>query len=300
MIIVIRPVIFLLKDFITIIEMIERYHFISRKRLLSSFIIFPIFLGLAYFSPSMLFSLMICFIAGGALYEFFLLIEKKYARPLNLIGVLGGVGITFSFSFGSVSYPVAILVLLLFLCFIHLLVSNLKNGTLIADSITIISHTIFGVLYISFLLGYFLLIRICFSEGQKLILLLFLATWAIDVGAAFSGTWIKSPISLAPISPKKNFAGPVGGIISCIIIITIYAHFMAIKELSLLHCIILGSLMGATGQVGDLTESLIKRVTSAKDSSQIIPGQGGLLDTFDSFCLTAPTFYYYLSLIWKG
>ena len=67
-------------------------------------------------------------------------------------------------------------------------------------------------------------------------------------------------------------------------------------QLELSHALILGALIGVFGQLSDLVESLIKRDAGAKDSSNIIPGHGGVLDRIDSFVLTAPLMYYYVIL----
>ena len=72
------------------------------------------------------------------------------------------------------------------------------------------------------------------------------------------------------------------------------AIFSQTAQLELGHALILGALIGIFGQLSDLIESLIKREAGAKDSSDLIPGHGGVLDRIDSFILTAPLMYYYL------
>jgi phosphatidate cytidylyltransferase len=68
------------------------------------------------------------------------------------------------------------------------------------------------------------------------------------------------------------------------------------SRLDPLHATILGVAVGAFAQVGDLAESLLKRMSGAKDASSVIPGHGGVLDRFDSLYFTAPLLYYYLKM----
>ena len=100
---------------------------------------------------------------------------------------------------------------------------------------------------------------------------------------------------LAPvISPKKTIEGSIGGTISCLIV----SLFLGtIFDMSWYHSLILGILITAFAQLGDLCESMIKRDAGVKDSSNILPGHGGFLDRLDSYILTIPVVYYYISYI---
>ena len=100
---------------------------------------------------------------------------------------------------------------------------------------------------------------------------------------------------LAPvISPKKTIEGSIGGTVSCLVISLTICLLM---EISWYHAIILGILIAAFAQLGDLCESMIKRDAGVKDSSNILPGHGGFLDRLDSYILTIPVVYYYVTYI---
>jgi len=153
----------------------------------------------------------------------------------------------------------------------------------------------FGVLYIGFTLSTVASTRLL-AGGERLVLFLALVTWAADTGAYYAGTlWGKHP--LAPsISPKKTIEG-VGGGVGLALLAALVAQIFFVPELSLTDMVILGLLLTAAGLIGDLCESAIKRRSGVKDSGNILPGHGGMLDRLDSLLFTAPAFYYYVTYV---
>jgi phosphatidate cytidylyltransferase len=102
---------------------------------------------------------------------------------------------------------------------------------------------------------------------------------------------------LAPvISPKKTIEGAVGGVVAAIAMAFILRHFF-MPELAPIHTLAVGSIAAVAGIVGDLCESLLKRSTGIKDSSNLIPGHGGVLDRFDGVMFAAPAIFLYVSLV---
>lgn len=125
-------------------------------------------------------------------------------------------------------------------------------------------------------------------------LLLLTATWASDTFAYFVGRAIGKH-KLAPLlSPKKTVEGAVGGLLGAVLIGYLFGTFN--PQLNMTAVILLGVLIGIASLMGDLVESAFKRQAKVKDSSQIIPGHGGVLDRFDSLLLTAPLVYYVVKL----
>lgn len=150
-------------------------------------------------------------------------------------------------------------------------------------------------------LGYFyitipmiLFIDIAFSPSYSpyLVLGLFLMTWINDIGAYFVGSLMgKTP--LAPtISPKKTLEGSIGGWIFTIAAAVLYFHLFMGKNWG--YAISLGIIAGFFGTVGDLIESKLKRSAGIKDSGQLMPGHGGLLDRFDAFIFFLPFVYLFI------
>jgi len=119
--------------------------------------------------------------------------------------------------------------------------------------------------------------------------------WVNDSFAYFTGR-LFGKRKLAPkISPKKSIEGFVGGLIFAIIATVIYNYFYPF--LPVLHMIILSIIVSIFGPIGDLFESVIKREFNVKDSSNLIPGHGGILDRFDSFLFTIPFYFVYIKLL---
>ncbi len=117
------------------------------------------------------------------------------------------------------------------------------------------------------------------------------AIWGNDIAAYLVGRSIGRVRLIPSISPSKTIEGTIAGFLACLIMAW---AFGSLAHLNLLHSIILGIIIGIAAQISDLAESMIKRDVGAKDSSQLVPGHGGILDRMDSFILSAPIVYYYI------
>jgi phosphatidate cytidylyltransferase len=117
------------------------------------------------------------------------------------------------------------------------------------------------------------------------ILLLVLGVWAYDTGAYFAGRRFGRTRFLTHISPSKTYAGLVGGIVACTAAVTAIAAGLG-EPVSI--GLLVGPLLAAAAQAGDLAESMLKRAAGVKDSGNLIPGHGGILDRLDSFLFAAP------------
>lgn len=138
------------------------------------------------------------------------------------------------------------------------------------------------------------------GEFSGVMLLCFFAIiWGTDVGAYLFGITLgqKYGKKLFPsISPKKSWIGFWGGMFTAVAV-AVGLHFVGIFKFDLLHCIIMAMLLCVTGVYGDLIESQWKRHYEVKDSGNIIPGHGGLLDRFDSALIAIPIGIIYLVMI---
>ncbi|MSO13594.1 phosphatidate cytidylyltransferase [Rickettsiales endosymbiont of Trichoplax sp. H2] len=149
------------------------------------------------------------------------------------------------------------------------------------------------LIYIGFSMISLRYIRL-YDEGYFKIMILLLSIWVFDSAAYFAGVLIGGPKLCPKISPKKTWAGLIGGIVITFFIPNIVAIIMLKHIFLSAFAIIFGfylSLLGIIGQVGDLMESYFKRKFSVKDSGNIIPGHGGVLDRMDSIFLASIFFY---------
>lgn len=123
-------------------------------------------------------------------------------------------------------------------------------------------------------------------------LVLLIALWASDTTAYFLGKNFGKRLLVPRISPKKTYVGLVGAMIGPAVIMIVSGK---ITGIGIGQSIIVGVLIGLLGQIGDIFESVGKRVCEVKDSSSLIPGHGGILDRIDSFIFAAPFLYHYLT-----
>jgi len=132
-------------------------------------------------------------------------------------------------------------------------------------------------------------------QGLTATLLAFGCIWAADIGAYIFGKFF-GRTRLSDISPKKTVEGAVFGVIGSVAVAVAGAWYLEwpVWQLS---GFALGLLIGIASLLGDLTESMMKRDAGVKDSGQLIPGHGGILDRADSYVFTAPLVYYFVTLL---
>jgi phosphatidate cytidylyltransferase len=167
--------------------------------------------------------------------------------------------------------------------------------------LTSVSVTMFGCLYASGMLAFLIAIRHAAAAALRptpyVLLTLFplVITWIGDTAAMAAGSAIGGP-KLAPVlSPKKTHAGAVGGTFGAVITALALGKFVLNRpgwggwSFSDGQLLLFGLAVSIVGQVGDIAESLLKRETGLKDSSNLIPGHGGILDRLDSLYFVIPT-----------
>ena len=171
-----------------------------------------------------------------------------------------------------------------------------------------VGSTVFGAIYVGWLISHLVVLRGVHlgvpeidlrtwnplgDPGACLVMLTFVGTWACDTGAYFIGRAF-GRTKLAPkLSPNKTWEGAAGGF-GASLVITLAAGYAI--HLPAVHSLALGALFGLLTQLGDLSESSIKRELDIKDFGTLVPGHGGILDRFDSLLFTGPVAYYYAVL----
>ncbi|MFH1045824.1 MAG: phosphatidate cytidylyltransferase [Candidatus Omnitrophota bacterium] len=239
--------------------------------------------------------LVIAFIILG-LNELFLLIQQKEIGVNRKLGITLGVLLAVATYYDyKIPYEWSFMLIPL-ICLIIFAVQFTKRDN---RAVVSISTIFFGLVYVSWFLSFFIRLRSMPdlpSElmRKQLIVFLILVTKSGDIGAYFLGTRFGKHSLIPRISPKKTVEGMVGGLVMSVLVAVASHTFL--PNFSYLRLAILGIVLGALAQVGDLSESLIKRDCQVKDSGGTLPGLGGVLDTVDSLLFTAPIFYFYLKV----
>ncbi len=255
------------------------------------------------------FTLMFCAIVYLGQLEYFDLVRATGIAPAAkttlVVSQLLLIVATLSADLADVVMPVAGT----FICFYLLFQPKLAT---IAD----ISTSILGLFYGGYLPSYWVRMRSldgvsnlplggywtenwtnisALPQGLKVTLLTFLCIWAADIGAYFIGKFF-GKTRLSDISPKKTVEGAVFGVFGSVVVAISGAWYLDWSGWPWTG-LALGLLIGIASLLGDLTESMMKRDAGVKDSGQLIPGHGGILDRADSYVFTAPLVYYFVTLL---
>jgi phosphatidate cytidylyltransferase len=252
------------------------------------------------------FSLLFALITALTIHEFGVIISKQPDVEINKpICMLAGVFLFFGFAYlGVMPGQTEILIPYLFLI-IYLLVSELylkKKNPLNNWAYAMMSQIYIAL---SFAMLNVLAYHSIGNEGELsnyqvqynpiLPLSIFIFTWINDTGAYCTGMLFGKHRLFERISPKKSWEGSIGGGVFSIIAAIVMAHYFPFMSISI--WIGLALTVVIFGTLGDLTESLLKRTIGIKDSGNILPGHGGMLDRFDSTLMAVPAAVVYLYVI---
>lgn len=261
------------------------------KRVCSSFLLAAVTAAAVLLRP--LFVTAIVGITALGLYEFFTMLEHKGISIFKYVGIGIGVIIPLSIMFNfelTRGWELAFVALAMISLIVMQFKRRQNSGTVVG-----ISVTLFGIMYVSWLFSFLVRIRQIPAYGAGMVAAVLLITKAGDIGAYLVGSrYGKTPL-VPRISPKKTVEGAVGGLVFSVCAGWASRWFMP-PEFSFLHLGLMGAVLGILGQLGDLSESLMKRDCNLKDSAGVIPGIGGVLDLIDSVLFTAPVFYLYVTL----
>ncbi len=261
-------------------------------------IILPMFLPDADWSKWLFVALAgVAFVAG--LFEFFTFTKKLELKADASVGFLFAAAFFVAFVFDAPAKAPELLFLTIAGFLIFLLVSQtFRFQKDFSKMLTGIGVTFLGVMYITFLGGFLVSMRVGFEEtivpdlSSKLLLYFFLVAMGSDVGAYFIGKSIGKRKLVPTISPNKTWEGFIGGILLAIGFAAL-SSLTFFPEFLIQHSIPLAIFMALVGVGGDLAESAMKRGSKIKDAANILPGHGGLLDRLDSLLFNAPILYYF-------
>lgn len=226
--------------------------------------------------------------------EFYQMLAKKASKPNPVSGLLLGMlffGLFAAFRLGIASQQWLLLCLpVAALIFITELYSKNERP------FTGIAYTFLGFIYVIVpFLFFYALAFITGTYNYRIPLGFLLVLWANDTGAYLSGKAFGRHKLFERISPKKTWEGFVGGVLLALVLALIVHHFFGVFELW--QWISVSLIISVFGTYGDLVESMFKRSLQVKDSGDILPGHGGLLDRFDGFLLSVPIVYAFMALL---
>lgn len=249
-----------------------------------------------------------CVIAGGAtfsllvgaagcacLWEYFRIVtpagSRRLKQPVLLAGYPAGIALILCAHAGRVELILAVLGLNVLICgFLSLLRFASDRAVLEA-----VARQVQGVCYIPLSLSLLILMRSA-PGGMGWIFLLCAVVFAGDTAALYGGTlWGRHKLSPA-VSPGKTVEGALAGLAANLVVGAAGKIFFQ-PELGWAACLIFSAAVGLAGQVGDLFESELKRVSNIKDSGGLLPGHGGILDRIDALLFAAPVAFAYRMLI---
>ncbi len=225
--------------------------------------------------------------------EFYLLMKAKGYQPFEALGYFCALAISwYAWKQGAVIPLIMTGSLLL------IMVREIFRRDM-SQSLAHIAVTVFGIMYVGWLGSHLVMLRQLPASlgmddmmGARLVFFAALVTWATDSGAYLFGVAFGRHKLIPRISPKKTVEGAVGGLIAAGV-----AGWLCAKGvtpfLTPFAATTVGVFVGLMAQLGDLVESMIKRDAGIKDSAELIPGHGGILDRFDSLLFTVPVLYYY-------
>lgn len=243
-------------------------------------------------------------VSMGGLYEFYMLMEKVGFKPKKSAAMIIGsiiYGIIVMFSFGEFNFAY---LLFIFPLLVSLVALELFRKS--KDPVTNISFSVMGILYVVIplsILNFFAYDPTYYNEmdintnnySSLLLVGFFVIQWANDSGAYLFGSLLGKYKLFERISPNKTWEGFYGGALLAVLTAFIFGHYFDGKTI---HWIIVALIIVIFGTLGDLTESQIKRSCGVKDSGNILPGHGGILDRFDGVLFSAPFVLAYLQLVY--
>jgi phosphatidate cytidylyltransferase len=277
------------------------------NRILTALIALPILIAsivLPYFFPQtpelkLIFVVIAAVALCAGLYEFFAITKKQALKADAGLGFLGAAALFVAFFFDAPAKFPDLLVITLagFVCLVLAAQSfRFQKAPDFSKMLAAVGVTVFGVLYVAFLGGHLVSMRVGFENqpdlSTKLLSFFFLVLMGADIAALYTGKTIGKHKLAPKISPGKTWEGCAGAVLASLGLAAL-ASFTFFPELKWFVALPLAAVMTVFGIIGDLAESAIKRGAGAKDAANILPGHGGLLDRLDSLLFNAPLLYYF-------
>jgi phosphatidate cytidylyltransferase len=268
------------------------------KRIITAIVAFPLLCLLIIKGTIFLFTLFIGIVSLIALFEYYRIVfndqEQAVFSPIPIWSALCGlliIGASYIQSFQLITG----LLVLNFIGAAILSMPQYKNGP---EILNVVEKEIQAVIYIPLSLSLMVLLRND-PQGVAWIFLLLFIVFAGDIGAFYSGKFFGRHKLSPSISPGKTIEGSVGGMIFSVIVGYIFMRLF-LPHLNTPMIFLLFIVVNMSAQTGDLFESQLKRTGKIKDSGNILPGHGGILDRIDALLFAAPVAYFFKAFVLTG
>ncbi|MCL2326037.1 MAG: phosphatidate cytidylyltransferase [Proteobacteria bacterium] len=266
-------------------------------RVASAAVLLPLVLALVIFGTATMWAIFMGLVAFAAAIEFMRITIHEESRLTRWASaVIAMIPAVIAYLFIGQNAPIVVKSPMLVLgasvaaCLWGAYLFNCFRPREIARASHVIQSTLGAAVYVGFTFLALALFKRDLINGNAWIFTLMAMTWCSDTAAYFVGRALGKR-RLAPIlSPKKSVAGAVGGFCAAILVALIARH-LAFPDIGLIPVIIMAIVANFLSQMGDLAESLLKRSHGIKDSGNIIPGHGGILDRVDALIFAAPWVY---------
>jgi phosphatidate cytidylyltransferase len=270
-------------------------------RILTALVLIPIVVALVWWGPAWILAAVAALVSILALLEFFDLGERIAMRPFRKWTIVCAAGLFYSqYSLGLVEthslaegYSIvrsatggvvsieAVLLLFVF----GAVVTGLTSRWALHEVLPAMAISSSGLLFVALPFSYLVRINEINLVGRKLVLFTLCLVWAGDILAYFVGKGL-GRVPMAPaVSPKKTWEGALGNLLASLLVGVFFAKWLQVEAIQML---VIAGLANVAGQMGDLIESAWKRGAVVKDSSNLLPGHGGVLDRIDSLILASP------------
>ena len=255
------------------------------KRILSGVCLGPIIVLLFFFLPTRLFFFLLFIVACLATHE---LLSISGTKDKFLVGALAVLSVIPLYGAPASAFIIWLMFSPLVFLLYRIIASGEESQGLneeIAGRVTVL---VVSQVFIVLPLFYLYRLR---EVNLYFPIILLLTIWASDTGAYFIGKTFGKKRLAPRISPKKTYAGLFGALFGGAMLTLAFGKMLG---MNIAESIVVGAMIGLLGQLGDIFESIAKRVYNVKDSSALIPGHGGMLDRIDSFLFSTPFLYHYL------
>ena len=280
-----------------------------KQRLLTIAILLPIFVWCVFALPTRHFALLIAFVVLLGAWEWAALMGLAFARRLAYLALIVAAMVlcTWLISLPAARELLLALAVLWWVLALALIGRFQRSGGVPAwmgagdAGGRFHPGWLFGILGVVILVPAWLAVVLVHGaplHGSALVLMLMLLVWGADSGAYVAGRlWGRKRLA-SQVSPGKTWAGAYGGMTAAVLVALGGGVWLGLGWMALFALTLLGVVTALFSIVGDLFESMVKRLAGVKDSGRLLPGHGGMLDRIDSVTAAAPVFV--LGLLWQG